>query len=933
MNAEAERWKLVEDLFHRASEQPPDQRRRLLEDWCGSDDDLLRRVLDLLGADSQIEQLISSSPVSETSGFLTRDPIKRSPPPALDDSSLDPNQDPWIGRSLGPYTLQRLLGRGGMGVVYLAERTAAGLNQTVAVKLMARHLHSSPAVNQFLLERQVLAQLEHPHIARLLDGGVTEEGFPYVVMEFVEGRRLDAACDDPATTLDQILRWMLQLCDAVAYVHRNLILHRDLKPGNVMVTDDGQVKLLDFGTLKRIGPDSQESSAMTQAGMRPVTVRYASPEHIAGTQVSTAADVYSLGVILYRLLAGRLPIGAHDEKLDDLPLGQYLDFLQSSPFKAPSQVAKESHGRAIPPHLARDLDAIVAKALRFEPEARYSSAQALGTDLSNLLSNLPVTAREGNLQYHATKFYRRHTWPVRVAAAALVVLLCGISGMAWQGHLAHLQELRAEKGVEDERLLVHMLLSDYFEELSLIPGSIEAQRKAVTQSLNYLDNLARTENPAQLDPRLRLDLVKGYTDMGNLLGNPYEQNLGNAPEALISLEKAFSLAKTSVQRSRGDLTALFAFVSAGYGLGETYLGNGDAATAERVLSETAQGAAKLVANPKATGPMIIEASGALDSLGDVYDPGRGFITANPQKALLNYQLSSDYLRRCLEIDPRNDLCRSSSVVDEYKFGSFLEDPDPAAAAAHYQTGLNTVLKFPPEMMKTTRSHRLKNYMLSRLGLMKLRLGSVDEGMSLATEALDGFHEAIAKSQLDNRARFDLVAFETDLAPELSRLGKLPQAEEAAKDVLNTLAVLLQRSPGNTRWQMIRAEDWLTEGRLEAKLGHAAQSAEAVRKGIEEALRLAQAKDASPDDLLLAANGLLEFRPAEAKLALNFAERSAKAYAKPTAAQLLTLAKAQSAVGDRWKATQTASLALAALPDPQKSSVVAEQVAQARQLIQ
>ena len=514
----AQLWKQTEELFHRAMDYPAAERLQHVTRWCGEDTILRESVLALLDADSSVEELILSGVLPDPEDFLPRDEDDE----AANNDYEDTEEDQWPGRVLGAFRLERLLGRGGMGVVYLGQRISGGFTQTVAVKLVGRHLHSSPAVTQFLLERETLAQLEHANIAHLIDGGVSSEGFPYVVMEYVEGRRLDVACDDPTTSITQIIRWMLQLCEAVNYVHRNLILHRDLKPGNIMVTGEGVVKLLDFGTLKRIDPGSNTDSAMTQAGLRPVTVRYASPEHIQGTGVSTATDVYSLGMILYRLIAGRLPEG-----MDDLPIGLYLERLREGRFKPPSQVAAEqSPARTIEAHVARDLDAIVDKAIRYEANTRYPTSSALAEDLWSVLLYRPVSARDGSLQYHAVMFYRRYRWPVRAIAAAFLVLTIGLSAMAWQGHIAHRQELRAEKGVEDERQLAHMLLFDYFEQLNLIPGSVEAQRKAVTQALAYLDNLTRIAPGFALE----LDTIRGFIDMGNLLGNPYDQNLGNVPD-------------------------------------------------------------------------------------------------------------------------------------------------------------------------------------------------------------------------------------------------------------------------------------------------------------------------------------------------------------------------------------------------------------------
>ena len=925
---QAEKWRQTEALFHRAMECPASERVERLKEWCGGNSAILESVLALLDANSHVEELISTAPPLDPQNFLKRE---RDEEAGAAESGSE-GEDIWEGRVLGAFRLERLLGRGGMGVVYLGQRISGGFSQFVAVKLVGRHLRSSPAVTQFLLERETLAKLEHANIARLLDGGVTSEGFPYVVMEYVEGRRLDAACDDPATTIDQIIRWMLQLCEAVTYVHRNLILHRDLKPGNVMISREGGVKLLDFGTLKRIAPNGNDpsgnlASAMTQAGMRPVTVRYASPEHILGFTATTAADVYSLGMILYRLIAGQLPEG-----LDNLPIGLYLERLKEAHFRPPSEVAAgRSPARVIENQMAHDLDAIVAKAIRYEADARYPTVNAFAEDLWSILLHRPVTARQGSLQYRAVKFYRRYRWPVRAAIAAFVALAAGLGVMTWQAQIAHRQELRAERGVEDERSLAHMLLFDYFEQLSLIPGSIEAQRKAVTQALDYLDRLARIAPGSSLE----LETIGGFTDMGNLLGNPYKQNLGNVPEAIKSLNKAVSMAKARAAKYPYDLATLNALIEAEIALGGTHLGNGDALQAELALKPGAETVAGIAHDPNVTGSMLQMASSVTDLLGDVYDPGRGYVTADMNKAVQNYSLSNLYDEKCQRIEPGNDLCRSGVVVGEYKLGSLIEDTDPLLAASHYRHGLDVVLQFPSELMKTTRSNRLKNYMLARIGLMELRVGHVSEANASINESLKGFRRAIALADLDNRARFDLVAFETDLAIEYDRFGKLREASETSLEVLGILSVLLHRSPDNLRWQMIQAQNLLTAGRVETELGQRSAGAEHSRRGLEEAVHLAQNKDASPESLALAADSLLKLHlhSHDSSLALGFAQRAADANARPTPAQLLTLAKAQAAVGQSQLAGKTAQSVLTALSGPVKSKIVADQISEARRLIE
>jgi non-specific serine/threonine protein kinase/serine/threonine-protein kinase len=923
----------TEELFHRAMELPADVRVAQVSAWTENEPHIRESVLALLAADSNVQELISADPPTDWGAMLRREVGEI-------DGILDmvgneeAGNDPWIGRVLGAFRLDRLLGRGGMGVVYLGERVTGGFRQKVAVKLIGWHMRSAPAVEQFLLERETLARLEHRNIARLLDGGVTGEGFPYVVMEYIEGRRLDEACDDPATSIEQTIRWMLQLCHAVTYAHRNLVLHRDLKPGNVMVTADGVVKLLDFGTLKRIGSEGETDSAMTRAGMRPITMRYASPEHIEGSNVSTASDVYSLGMILYRIIAGKLPA-----ELNELTIGRYLDRLRQSPYKPPSEVRAKTRfttkAATMRPRLAservRDLDSIVDKAIRFEPEFRYPTAEALAEDLMGVLEDRPISARTGNFSYRAGKFWRRNRWPVLAGAALLIVLVTGTGVMLWQGHKARTEEQRAQRGIEDERKLAHMLLFDYVEQLNTIPGSIDAQRKAVADALQYLDGLSRIAP----DEKLELDIIRGYTDMGNLLGNPYNQNLGNVPEAIKALEKGQAMAQRRLGRDPRDLSSLNALAAIDRVLGGLYLGNGDPRHAEQILQEAAAASAAMDRNPHVTAEMLQLGAAVTDVLGDVYDPGRGWATASLDKAVQTYLQSNAYDDKCRRLKPDFSLCRVGVIVGEYKLGMLIEDPNPAMAEQHYQKGLGVLAKFSEDEKKLPRSSRLQNYLLSRQALMEMRLGQMAEGEADAVKAQAGFRDAIAKAELDNRARFDMAAFETDLATEYHRQGMDQAGAETSRELLKIMSVLLQRSPKNVRWQMIQAQDLMTAGRIEDKLGHKAQSQELIQHGLTQAVALAKSRDASPEALDLAADGLLEFHPHpdDAAVARGFAQRAVESYARPTAAQWLTLAHAQASTGSRQEAAQSAQKALAELAGPVESKLVADQIANARRLSQ
>lgn len=339
--------------------------------------------------------------------------------------------DSAAGSRVGAYRLEALLGRGGMGEVYRASRADGQFEQQVAIKLVRREAGVSR--ERFQSERQILAQLDHPGIARLFDGGITEDGRPFMAMELVNGQDLVTWCTQRALTLEKRLELFLQVCDAVAYAHTHLIVHRDLKPGNILVSGDGRVKLLDFGIAKDL--DASPLGQATQTlHLSPV---YAAPEQLTGRGITTATDVYALGVILYELLTGRLPLA-----LSDLPLAAVVHRLLESNPPAPSSVAAPGfpvHSR----ELQGDLDAIVAKALRAQPQARYPDARLLSDDIARFLRHEPVRAREGARAYVFQRFLRRNWLPLSMAALVFAALVAGMIGINVEANHARREAARA----------------------------------------------------------------------------------------------------------------------------------------------------------------------------------------------------------------------------------------------------------------------------------------------------------------------------------------------------------------------------------------------------------------------------------------------------------------------------------------------------------
>jgi serine/threonine-protein kinase len=412
-----ERWRRIEELFESMVELEGAERATALAAACAEDEPLRGEVESLLAAHER------------AGSFLDRPALVRPPP-----SAPEPRPGPAVGQRAGAYVLVRELGHGGGGRVFLAERADREYEGRVAVKVLNAPLASPQLLERFRRERQILADLDHPNIARLLDSGTLPEGLPYLVMEYVEGTPIDEYCDRRRLGIEERLRLFQHVCRAVQYAHRNLIVHRDLKPGNVLVTEDGTPKLLDFGIAKLLEPGDAAEAQVTRTWHRALTPRYASPEQVEGAPVTTATDVYSLGVLLYELLTGRSPYGL--EK--DAPLPRVLESVTAREPVTPSQVAageEVARRRSLSPRQLRrrlegDLDNILLEALRKDPARRCASAEALAEDLRRHLENLPVLARREALLYRASKFVRRNRLATALASVLLLLVLgFGVAAM------------------------------------------------------------------------------------------------------------------------------------------------------------------------------------------------------------------------------------------------------------------------------------------------------------------------------------------------------------------------------------------------------------------------------------------------------------------------------------------------------------------------
>jgi serine/threonine protein kinase/tetratricopeptide (TPR) repeat protein len=426
-----ERWRRISRVLDEALEQPAEARRAHVERACASDPVLRDEVIALLARGEQAGDFLEGSPVSGVDTF--------SDPPGT-----VPAPEEAAHETLGPYRLLRRIGHGGMGVVYLAVRADGQFEKQVALKLVRRGFDTDEILERFRRERQILARLEHPHIAHLLDGGVSPDGRPWFVMEHVEGVPITAWCATHDAPVEERLRLFADVCETVQYAHRNLVIHRDLKPSNILVDAQGQVKLLDFGIAKLLAEEGAEPErTLTRAGLRPMTPGYAAPEQALDAPLTTAADVYSLGVVLHELLVGRRPMrpAARDARSAGTePTGAPGHTLPSK-----TVAGKDARSIRLRRNLRGDLDTIVLKALQPDPARRYRTVEALSEDLDRQRRGLPIRARRDTWGYRAGKFLSRHR--VGTAAALLVALslAAGMAGTLWQARQARREAAKARE--------------------------------------------------------------------------------------------------------------------------------------------------------------------------------------------------------------------------------------------------------------------------------------------------------------------------------------------------------------------------------------------------------------------------------------------------------------------------------------------------------
>ena len=551
---EPKRWQRVKQLLEEAIALQPAGRATFLDDACDGDLALRR----------EIDSLLASHDAAGTA-FLVQ------PAASLKSAMLSaPSQ---VGRRVGPYQVLEEIGHGGMGEVYRAVRADGQYTKEVALKMVRGSFDSASIQERFRNERQILASLDHPNIARLLDGGTSEDGIPYLVMELIEGAAIDAYCDAARLTITRRLELFRQVCGAVQFAHQRLVIHRDIKPSNVLVTKEGVPKLLDFGIAKILDP---AGAAAETTLARPMTPEYASPEQIRGEAITTASDVYSLGVVLYQLLTGRSPYAAAATSPHELARAicdtdprrpssavlktQLVSNVSTAEQRSVEELSgpREGSPAKLKRRLAGDLDDIVLKALRKEPARRYASVEQFAEDIRCHLEARPVAASKGTWSYRAGKFVKRNRTGIAAAALVFLTLAAGVAATIRQARIArHQAEIasaeraRAEKRFNDVRKLANSLIFEIHDSIQSLPGATPSRRLLLDRAVEYLDKLSQD---AGGDVDLQRELAWGYQRLAAVQGDTSQSNLGQVSAAETSNRKALALFEAVAKANPRNVT-------------------------------------------------------------------------------------------------------------------------------------------------------------------------------------------------------------------------------------------------------------------------------------------------------------------------------------------------------------------------------------------
>lgn len=795
MGMETLRWQRIKRLFEKALEKPPEERSAFLKVACAADGRLLREVSSLLRA-------------AEDDDFL-EEPIAERAMQILFNEAR-PGERDLSEQRIGPYRLKRCIGRGGMAVVYLAERDDGMFDRQVAVKIA--HADSPMHFERLEAERRILAGLRHPNITRLYGGGLTPSGRPYFAMEYVEGAPLTTYADAHRLSVHERLTLFLSVCDTVAYAHRNLVIHRDLKPSNILVseTDAGapSVRLLDFGIAGLLHA-GRASSSVTD-GRRPLTLECASPEQLENQSITTASDIYQLGLLLFELLTGHHPLEGLTDSRSDLiravlhtpppfPAGMVLHAGHSD--AASVADARRTTPKLLYRQMKGDLDAIVVKTLQKDPERRYTSVDRLADDIRRHESNHPILARPAPASYRLLKYIRRRR--VRVAGLTLLFLavIGGLGATIRQARIAEVERRRAEQHFAKGRALASALIFDIHDLIADLNGATRAREQLILRALQYLDDLDREVGK---DATIRLELAQAYRRIGDVTGNPNGANLGQSAKALKLYRHALALAQSVPEATDTSAQPTLTIGLIREKMSDVLSVSGNLPAADSSMRRALQAFQYLAILHPNDPRYQIRAAIGLIKLGDVTGNANFPNLQRPEDALVYYTAAQPILTRLLASETPSDRAfRYAALVDE-RLGTIYEQLNRwVEARSAFRRSLSNRQLLADAHPGNTDIMRDLGVIHEKIAGVEAHVGNLDKAQSQFETAHAIYSELAQLDGQNANAQQTLAISHLHLgdlywSPDHDDLGNPAKALYHYRRAVSLLKPLITADPDNTR---------------------------------------------------------------------------------------------------------------------------------------
>ena len=939
-----DQWQRVRNLLAEALEQKLEDRPAFLDRACSTDAALRQEVERLLASsdearssflqsslfrldsacdgDQWLRQEVESLPLEQganTEGLL-HSPI------ALAQRDLLQEGASWVGQRIGPYEISELIGEGGMGTVYRAARADQHYKKEVAIKIVKLDWSTPSDLARFRAERQILANLEHPNIARLLDGGATENGFPYVVMELVEGQSIDQYCESHRLSIEERLRLFRTVCMAVHYAHQHLVVHRDLKPGNILVTREGNPKLLDFGIAKILDTGSFPGEAEPTINfMRLLTPQYASPEQVRGEAVTTASDVYSLGVILFLLLTGRYPYRFDRRSADSIvravcdtdPLRPSIaaritqkvvssrDTKQNTSERAP--VADRFLGNKLSNRLRGDLDNIALMALRKEPQKRYASVEQFAEDIRRHLASLPVLAHGSSFGYLAGKFASRHRAGISAALIASLALIAGTAISVQQARIARRERARAEQRFIDVRKLANSLIFEIHDAVKRLPGSTAPRKLIVSRALEYLDSLGKESSS---DVALQRELATAYLRVGNVQGGNNVEYLGDTAGALQSYRKALQIRKSVYATEPGQLQSAVELSESYRSLAAALVESGQSKEALEKIQLARQLAEQSL--PSHPDDVVLLRELASDYEIEAETVGGDFNSADmgdQTRALDTRRKELEVSERLAKLRPDDPAVQSYVAVSVVQMGDQLLLGGQWRESREYYLQAKSVFERLAAQSPSDRA--MVDYLQSvyqRLHFLEMQSGNVMQAATMARKAIDLAEKLIKTDPNDVSAKANLGDDYANLAAALCKVRGKSAAFSAIENALALMSEAAKSDPTNKELLGARAATLTTAAEVYRNTHNYSralsyyQQAEAIRDRMQaedpadvaSRLRLAATYNREASTLLLSGDAAAATRLYVKALAITDAANPARSHNEQG---LYTAADSHSGLGD------------------------------------